>query len=339
MSASATKSALPIAALAALSALLHATPASALGPAKVWVAYYGVDNGACGGVTSPCATFQQGYNNVATGGDVGVLTPGDYGGGLSFTITRSVSITNDGAGEARVIAPSSAVAIVVQAGAADIVNLRGLVLDGVEALQDSPTGIDFRFGSALHLQNCVIRNFQSFPLGGSGVGLLFEPSGNSRLMVSDTILSNNGTVATTGGIVVQPLGTGIANVVLDRVHLENNVRGLWVDGSQAAGGGAHVVLRDSVVAANVGDGVLATSAAGKAPAFIVVERSSALNNAGTGIRADGPQATILLNDNTITRNGAGISATNSGQLISYGNNKNNNNVGPEGAPTGSFSQM
>jgi len=26
-------------------------------------------------------------------------------------------------------------------------------------------------------------------------------------------------------------------------------------------------------------------------------------------------------------------------LISYGNNKNNNNIGPEGAPTGLYSQM
>jgi len=30
---------------------------------------------------------------------------------------------------------------------------------------------------------------------------------------------------------------------------------------------------------------------------------------------------------------------NSGQLISYGNNKNNTNIGAEGAPTGLFSQM
>jgi len=51
------------------------------------------------------------------------------------------------------------------------------------------------------------------------------------------------------------------------------------------------------------------------------------------------RATILLNDNTITRNGTGISATNSGQLISYGNNKNNDNLGPEGAPTGLFGPM
>ena len=337
---SATRPALSIAALAATFALFHAAPALALGPVKAWVSNSGVDSGTCGGFTTPCATFQQAHDNVTAGGDIGVLTPGNYGGGFTFAISKSINVTNDGVGEATVIAPVALPAIVVQAGAGDVVSLRGLVIDGVANVQNSPAGIDFRSGSALHMQNCVIRNFQkSGVAGNSGVGILFEPSGNSLLVATDTVVFNNGTVTATGGIIIQPLGTGSANVILDRLHLENNVRGLWVDGSQGTGNGAHVVIRDSVASANANDGILATSAPGKAPAFIVVEHGSAVNNAGTGIHADGPRATILLNDNTITRNGTGISATNSGQLISYGNNKNNNNVGPEGAPTGFFSQM
>ena len=70
-----------------------------------------------------------------------------------------------------------------------------------------------------------------------------------------------------------------------------------------------------------------------------IEHTASVDNAGTGIRADGPRATIVLSDDTITRNGTGIGATNSGQLISFGNNKNFNNTGAEGAPTGSFTQM
>ena len=57
------------------------------------------------------------------------------------------------------------------------------------------------------------------------------------------------------------------------------------------------------------------------------------------IRTDGPGATILLNDDTVTRNSVGIGAANGGQLISYGNNKVNNNIGPDGAPTGSYSPI
>src|SRR5262249_30458322 len=219
----------------------------------------------------------------------------------------------------------------VNAGVGDIVSLRGLVIDGQGG---GAFGIEINLASAVHVQNCVIRNFL-----GNGFGIATFTTGNTQLFVSDTIIFNNGSMATTGGILVQPAGSGSANVVLDRVHLENNVLGLLVDGSHGTGNGAHVIIRDSVVSGNAGDGIRAVSTPGTAPAFLVVEHSSVVNNVGVGISANGPRATMLLNDNTITRNGTGISAINSGQLISYGNNKNNNNIGAEGAPTGFYSQM
>ena len=134
---------------------------------------------------------------------------------------------------------------------------------------------------------------------------------------------------------------GNAHLVLDRAHLENNVIALSVNASNGtpSGIGVHVIIRDSVVSGNAVDGILALTTAGKAPAFIVVDRTSVVDNAGTGIHADGPRATMVLNDNVISRNGTGISALNGGQLISFGNNKNFNNIGPEGAPTGFFSPM
>ena len=68
-------------AFAAVSALtaLYAAPSQAAAPTKVWVANTGVDNASCGAVTAPCATFQQAHDNVAAGGEVGVLNAGDYG--------------------------------------------------------------------------------------------------------------------------------------------------------------------------------------------------------------------------------------------------------------------
>ena len=128
-------------------------------------------------------------------------------------------------------------------------------------------------------------------------------------------------------------------VVLDRVHLENNVVGLLVDGSVSTGNGAHVIIRDSVVSGNASDGIRAFSLPGKAPAFIVVEHTTSVNNGGTGILANGPGATMLLDGNVVSRNGVGLNAVNSGQLISYGNNKVNNNLGPDGVPTGSYSPI
>ena len=128
-------------------------------------------------------------------------------------------------------------------------------------------------------------------------------------------------------------------MVLDRVHLENNVVGLRVDGRIAPGPGSRVILRNSVVAGNAGDGIHVVTLAGEAPSFLAVNRTTLLHNAGTGIHADGPRAVVLINDDTISQNGTGIGATNGGQLFSYGNNRNNNNIGAEGAPTGMFVPM
>ena len=216
----------------------------------------------------------------------------------------------------------------------DVVGVRGLVLDGMRI---GGVGIQIDRASAVHIQNCVIRNYE----GGGPDGILVSGTTNLQLFVSDTLIYNNGSVAASGGIIIQPVQNASVNinVVLDRVHLENNVRGLWVDGSHATGTGIHVILRDSVVSGNAGEGILATSAPNQAAAFIVVERTSAVNNGGTGILANGPHATMLLKENMVTRNAVGINAVNGGQLISYGNNSVNNNLGLDGVPTGSYSPI
>ena len=314
--------------IAAALVLLHGAPAWAA-PSRVWVANFGADSAQCGSIAAPCLGFQQAHDNVAAGGDISVLTPVEFASVLS--ISKAVSVTNDGVGDASI---SNGVPVQVIAGAGDVVGLRGLVLDGHGF--GGEVGLLIMQASAVHVQNCVIRNFESRV---NGFGVVLFPSGNTRLFVSDTIVYNNGNIAGSGGILITKIQGGSGSVVLDRVHLENNVVGVFVDGSSGTGNGFHVVIRDSVVSGNASDGILAKSADGKAPAFVVVERTSAVNNGGVGVHADGPHATILLNDNTITRNGTGISAGNGGQLISYGNNRNNNNVGPEGVPTGLFSLM
>src|SRR5262249_57451014 len=95
--------------------------------------------------------------------------------------------------------------------------------------------------SAGHIQNCVIRNFE-----GEGTGWGIVHLANGQLFVSDTLIYNNGSSGGTGGILLQPSGTISSRVVLDRVHLENNVVGLWVDGRLSNGNGSRALIRDSV---------------------------------------------------------------------------------------------
>jgi len=314
---------------ALLAAALSVTPALALNN-KSYVSGSGGDLNDCATVATACATLGTALFNTTPGGEITVVDTGNYG---VVVISQSVHITNDGGGEASLLGLRP---VIIDAGPGDVVSLRGWVIDGIGL---GAFGVFAGQASAVHIQNCVIRNFTGTAVGPQ-FGILYEPPTAGQLFVSNTIILNNGSTAGTGGIVVRLLqASGSANVVLDRVHLENNAVGLLVDGSRVAGNGAHVVIRDSVVSGNALDGIRAFSLSGNAPAFLVVERTAAVSNGGTGIVADGPRATMLLSGNVVSRNGAGIGAVNSGQLISYGNNKVNNNLGPDGTPTGSFSPI
>jgi len=320
------KTMLSLTALAAVLAFLPGSPAQAFNK-KSFVSNSGNDQSSCVNALNACATFAGALAKTAPGGEIAVLNSGDYGPVL---IAHSVSISNDGAGEASILAPPVH-GIQILAGAGDVVSLRGIIIDGQGG--GGGSGISIGHASGVHVQNCVVRNIQS----PGQYGITFVPGANSQLFISDTIIFNNGIDKFTGGIAIQPQGAPSVNVVLDRVHVENNVVGLWVDGRVSPGNGAHVVLRDSVVSGNLNDGIRATSQPSMSPAFILIERTSSVNNGGTGILADGPGATMLLKGNTVARNAAGISAVNGGQLISYGNNAINNNLGPDGVPTSLYS--
>ena len=325
---SATKSALSLTALATVLALLPGTPAEALN-GKTYVSGTGSNANNCATIATACATFAQALSVTAAGGEITVVDTGNYG--VVF-IDKSVNITNDYAGEASITGGGGGIRVFAAAG--DVVSVRGLVIDGQAS---GTTGFDIGTASAVHIQNCVVRNFEDSLSGNNGnaFGISLVPSGRSQLFVSDTIIFNNGHASATSGILIEPLSTtGRADVVLDRVHLENNVRGLFVVGLNAIGAGAHVIVRDSVISGNASNGIYALTLPGTSPAFVLVERSTMVNNGQSGIRADGPGATVLLRQSAITRNGAGVTTVNGGQLISFGDNANANNIGPEGVATG-----
>jgi hypothetical protein len=238
-----------------------------------------------------------------------------------------VSIIYDGSGEAGIFGVLGGPAIYIGAGADDVVSLQALVIDGQSFGSE---GIHVRRASAVHIRNCVIRNFEGL---GGGVGISLMPVLNSRLFVSDSIIFNNGSSVTTGAITIRPSGSSAsANVVLDRVLLEKNIVGLKVDSN--TGKGVHVIARDSVVSGNAADGILANSAPGKAPAIIILERIASANDGRNGILADGPRTTAQLRDSVVTGNDAAISTTNGGQLISHWQNRDNNNIGKLGGSSG-----
>ncbi|MFI4987949.1 MAG: right-handed parallel beta-helix repeat-containing protein [Alphaproteobacteria bacterium] len=308
-----------------LLALMYAAPAEAQAT-RTWVSGVGDDVNPCSR-TAPCKTFAGAISKTAAGGEISVLDPGGFG---AVTITKAISLTNDGVGEAGVLA-SNTTGITVNAGPNDVVNLRGLVIDGAPAATPGLVGIHFIAGHALHIQQSVIKNFQG--AAPNGFGIQFSPSGASQLFVSDTVISNNGSGANGVGILIKPTGSGSAKAVLNRIQVEGNALGISVDGTGSTGTGLQLLLRDSVVSDSVNSGITITGPAGGQTALLMMDRSASVANGTTGVIASGTGATILIGNSAITlNNGIGVGVGVGGTVFSFKNNSINGNTGGDGTP-------
>jgi hypothetical protein len=279
---------------------------------RTFVSGHGSDTNACS-LAAPCRSFAQALTQTSAGGEITILDPGGYG---AVTITKAVSIVNDGVGEAGVTVTSGN-AITVSTGAGDVVNLRGLTLVG----GGGQNGIVFGNLGALNIQSCVVRGFGN---GITGQGITFVPVGTAALNVSDTIVSN----VSLDGIVVRPSGAGTVTAAFDRVQaIGNGGFGFSIDGSSSTGA-VNVTIANSLATNNHSSGVLGTSDVGKAPTQVMVSNSVMSNN-GTGVEDAGTNSTTYLAKNTITGNTRAFFNNGVGALLSFGDNyvKGNGNDG------------
>jgi hypothetical protein len=270
--------------------------------------------------TTPCRTFQTAHDNTLDKGEVTVLDPGSYGAVL---IQKNISIINDGVGEAGILVSGGNIGINVNAPGASV-SLRGLTIKGIGF--GGGVGIRFATGSALNVENCTVRN-----LDGTGDGIEFNPNSPAALQVTNSIVSDN----TASGIVVSAQGSNV-NVVaaLDHVGLYNNIgNGLFVNGVNATGTSTIMTTVLESVASNNGAGFFASSQTGAALARIMLVRSVASGNIGTGVASVGTNAQVLVDDSAVYGNRInGWLASSGGQLFSFGNNvvaDNASNEGPQ----------
>src|SRR5882724_7386269 len=145
---------------------------------RSFVSANGSDSANCARST-PCRTLAVALTNTTAGGEINMLDPAGYG---IVNITKSISIVNDGVGSAGILVPSGAAGITISAAATDIINLRGLIIEGAGV---GSTGITFNSGKSLTIENCVIRNL-------TGDGIDFFAGAASELDVSSTLIANNG---------------------------------------------------------------------------------------------------------------------------------------------------
>jgi len=287
-------------ATAALALSLQAAPAQAFSHTYVSAAS-GSDGNSCG-LGAPCRTFQRAHNQTNDQGEITVLDPGDYG---IVTISKSISIVNDGNGEASILVSGNNTGITIDAANA-YVNLRGLTVQGV----GTGTGILFGRGFSPTMENCVVRNHTRDGIQSSAVP--------SSLAVSNTLVADNGG----RGIVIEPVGSGVVKAVLDRVEVYNNSgTGIEVFGNATTGtmGTINVTVVDSVAAGNFA-GFRAATSPGQATTNLMLVRSVAADN-GTGLVADGAAiATLRVGQSTVTGNTQSWHTDSGAVLRSYGDN-------------------
>src|SRR6266702_1272965 len=184
-----------------------------------------------------CRTFARAHDQTLADGEITVLDPGGYG---PVTITKSISIVNDGGGEASIQVSGGGIGILVRAPAAAYVNLRGITIQGVGFGESN--GLIFNTGFALTVENCVMRNHT-----GDGIG--FFPTTSSNLAVSHTLVADNG-----GDGVSVIAGSGAPGITVkaefNRVEAYNNSgSGFFVSGALTTGR-VNAVATDSIAANN-----------------------------------------------------------------------------------------
>jgi hypothetical protein len=282
---------------------------------RTWVSGGGTDPGTCAASvctrSAPCATFACAIQATNAGGEIDALDSGDFG---PVSIGQSVSIVADGVVAG--IQVTSGDAIDVNAGSADVVVLRGLTIDGLSGAND---GIRLSAGGVLHIEGCTINGFSNFQ------GIHVNTSDSSKLFIKDTIVRDN--LSGAGILLTAGSSSRTVTASLDNVRIENNGSAIFVEN------GVDVSVRNSVLAGN-GYGLFAFASSRHG---VINLESSIVSGNGTGVNADGANATINMSNVTVVNNGTGLLSSSGGQIVSFGNNKITDNT-TNGSPTKTISQ-
>ena len=189
----------------------------------------------------PCRTFAGALLKTDVGGEVAVLDAGEYG---PFKVTHSVKVT--AAGVYAGVTAYSGDAVHLEPPNGSVVALRGLTFTGkgaergINYLAPGPARAgdeaDPEAGVTLHVEGCTVSGFNNMGVAFFGKGSLF---------LKDTTVRGNGA----DGVGIHLLSGVVVRASLVNCRLEKNHNGLAISAGYAQSG-AHVTLRDTVVAGN-----------------------------------------------------------------------------------------
>jgi hypothetical protein len=276
--------------------------------------------------TAPCKTFAGAISKTAAGGEIDCLDPGGYG---TVTITKSITIDCTGTFGSILATGLNGVSVNdANSGFPNTIRviLRGLSINGANGsvaqnASGNPgtglVGITFTSGASLIVEDVIISNFNA----GAAFGINFKPAGTAQLSVSNSVIVDNGTGVSGGGINVQPTGvSGNARVTLSNLELINNSgSGVSVNSTGNTGPSTQVDV-DHVRLSRNGTGVSVLSPAATTGLTVTLNDSTVFAN-GTGIRSDGGTIAIAVSNTTLQANGTALVTANGGTIQSFGDNR------------------
>lgn len=287
----------------AAAALLVGAPALAA-PNVIYVSGKGNDANACDTIALPCLTLQTSHNKVAAGGTVVIVDGGNY---KPLVIKKSISIVNESAGVADVEQPAAGGdAIIVTAGASDVVHLRGLSLDGVGV---AASGVRLKSAGALHIADCVARHFTT-------AGFLIAPVAKTQLVLDNTTASDSA-----AGVDIVPSGGAVRGVIEHSRFFGNRSFGVRAHGATVVSVFGGFASQNEVGVIASGGGVL------------TARDATSSNNKSVGFSATDKGSILRIAHSVASGNATGASAAAGGQVESY---RDNNLRGNGAATSGAF---
>jgi hypothetical protein len=269
--------------------------------------------GACT-VSAPC-DFLSAVQLVDDGGLLKCLDAGPYVyPGVGF----AKSLTVDCPGVIRITFPNFG-AFQFSGTSSQVVRIRNAIFDGGSGgwpairVVGSPT---------LILENCVFQNHKT----GNAIAIEFKPNApGAQLIMTDTVIDNNGIMPSTGGgLQVAPKPGGSAGVILNRVRFGFNVTAMVLF---SGNGGIGMSIKDSQVISSRSNGILVQAGT---TINLVIDRSSLTNNVGNALQSSGANSRVYIGNSTIFANDVGVSVQ-SGTVQSFKNNQIIGN-GTDGTP-------
>ena len=277
---------------AAFPAVIHAIERPRTAP-HTWVSSAGQDTGLCP-ITAPCATFAYAVTATTAGGELSALDPGDYG---PMTITRAITV--DGGGFAQGLAAGSETYYTISAGAADIVQIRNLTLEGAGQVY----GILFNSGAQLHLDHVKVAGFSVC----LSVGTLSPATEAKELTVENSSFNKCSNTA----ISVEGSPSFVTKIVNTQVH--HSATGVEVETGTALA--SHSVFSGEPTVSVSSFGIVSNNSG-----VNVMVDDCAISDFPIGL-AVGDSASLQVSRSTISHNQTGLFRQSGGLIKSNGDNR------------------